>query len=97
MSLSKSKKKSLSVPEQLKRKRDKEALRGQKINNDLRLIYGYGPPLCLLILVIVVIGLLVLHFCGFTLSVVVIGLVSAALTACAKLVAAIAKEVLNNN
>jgi hypothetical protein len=60
--------------------------------------YGYGPPVCLLVLVFVVIGLIVLHFCGvLSLSVFVAGFITAVVGSCAKLVAAVAKEVLNDD
>ena len=42
--------------------------------------------------------LIVLHFCGvLSLSVFVVGFITAVVGSCAKLVAAVAKEVLNDN
>ena len=98
MSSKKSRRKSVSVPEQITRKRDRENVRGLKINNDLRLIYGYGPPLCLLILVVAILVLVGLHIGGvISLTSLVALVIVSAIGSCAKLVAAIAKLVLGNS
>lgn len=97
MSSKKSRRKSVSVPEQLTRKRDKENVRGLKIKNDLRSFYGYAPLVCLFILVIIALGLIALHLCGtISLTAVVITVMVQAFGACCTVAGVVAKHLFGN-